>query len=289
MLVRADVVTLAPALALALLLAEAPRQRRLAAIALASALGLLALSPWALRNLRQFGAPHFTAAEWPAADGHPLPTAAIGWMRTWADGAPGDGELAGLIYFNRPLSASLITPKRVDGSTERAALSALFSDYNRERLSPSVDNGFSRLARARFAQHPLRTLITLPLRRLGALYRPPPNGDYPLRVGFLGLPRDRATLFGAWNAAALALSVLGLALLATATDERRRLAWVIAIAIASRTALHLFAVPMYVCQRYLIEVYPLLLGLAAVALTAFAAQLRTRFHPRSQRPRLNDN
>lgn len=278
MLVRADLITIAPALFVALLFAGAPLRKRLTACALCLALGLCALAPWMARNLARFGAPHLTAAEWPGASGEPLPTGPVAWMRTWADGAPGDGDVAGLIYFGRPLSPSLITPKMVDSAAERAQLTDLFAAYDRERLSPSVDAGFRALASARTARHPLRTFVTLPLARLVALYRPPPSGDYPLRVGFLDLPRSRAALFGAWNGSTLLLALGGFTLLLL-SGERRRLAWLFAIAIGSRTALHLFAVPMYVCQRYLIEVYPLLLGLAAIALVESAAWIRARRAP----------
>lgn len=260
-LVRADAIAAAPALGLALFFAAASLRRRAQALALATAAWCATVAPWALRNLDRFDAIHLFAAEWPTLDGRALPTGMLAWMRTWAAGRPGDSNLASAVSFNVGIPLGALHRPMYDSSDERARLEEIISRYNRERLSPAVDEDFRALADERFRSAPLRWLVTLPARRFVELYRAPRRGDFPMRAGFLGLPTTRPA-FDVWNLSVYLFALLGAAAL---WRRERKLLAVLAAAIGTRTLLHLWAVPPFVCQRYLVEVIPLFVALAACA------------------------
>ncbi len=232
LLVRADMISLIPAL----LVLVWRRWSRIGLILLAA--GLM-IAPWAVRNLIQFGHPHIAATEWPAQDGQPLPTGPMQWMRTWAAGRPGDGDLSSRFVFRQPA-----TPQDLRPVTR---------------------------------QHPFRTFVTLPLLRAGRLFDSPPRGDYPIRVRFLGLPQSRHLLFDFANWFVYLLAAPGMVVL---WRRHRQLAIAVAAAVAGRTALHMWAVPTFVCQRYLIEVMPLLLFLDVVAIDGLFAAAKNEYRRR---------
>jgi hypothetical protein len=274
MLVRADMVTLVPAV-VCLLWTRAPAIRdRATTIGLALAAAALVLLPWAIRNTIQFGAPHVTAAEWPTQDGEPLPTGPMTWMRTWAAGRPGDGDLSGNFVFRAATGANDIRPIMYDTSQERGELASILEQYRREGLSPNVDARFVHLARQRIKQHPFRVFVVLPVMRAVRLFAAPPRGDYPIRVSFLGLPNHWHEVFDTANWAIYALAIGGLVILWR--RPRRDLAVAIVVAVGARTMLHMWAVPTFVCQRYLIEVMPLLLLLATLSVEWILDRLMSR-------------
>lgn len=263
-LVRADMITLVPALAILSWNGARPVSARIGS--LAAMLGAMALvvAPWAIRNQLRFGAPFLTATEWPAQDGDPLPTGPMQWMRTWAAGRPGDGDLSGLFVFKAPFEPQdVVRPVMYDSAQERATLVSILTDYRQHGLTPAVDARFVELARSRARRHPWRVFVALPIARAVRLYSPPPSGDYPIRVGFLGLPRYRRQIFGVANAILYALAFGGAAVLWRERRHRQLLAALLA-AVACRTGLHMWAVPTFVCQRYLVEVIPLLIVLSVI-------------------------
>jgi hypothetical protein len=261
-LVRVDLITVAPSVALAIYFSAEPLRRRVLALALAAATACVAIAPWALRNLHRFDTLHVTAAEWPAQDGRELPTGMIAWMRTWSTGAAGEAEMAGAVVFGRNLELKMVRRAMFDSAAERTRLEALLARYNTEWLSPAVDGEFRALAADRFHAAPLRWLVTLPARRFLELYRAPRHVEFPLRVGFLGLPRLRP-VFDVWNVV-MYLGALAGAIALWRMGQRKLLA-VLGAAIVARTLLHLWAVPPFVSQRYLVEVVPLFLALGACA------------------------
>src|SRR6266511_4115669 len=156
LLVRADMISLIPAL----LVLVWRRWSRIGLILLAA--GLM-IAPWAVRNLIQFGHPHIAATEWPAQDGQPLPTGPMQWMRTWAAGRPGDGDLSSRFVFRQPATPQDLRPVMYDSAAEHAELVSILDDYRRRGLDATVNERFVALARQRTRQHPFRTFVTLPL------------------------------------------------------------------------------------------------------------------------------
>ncbi|HEY3353153.1 MAG TPA: hypothetical protein VGQ83_07905 [Polyangia bacterium] len=270
-LVRADAVTLVPAVVVGLWFVPAPRRwLALGAFGVAAA---LVFAPWPVRNLRRFGAPHPVGAEWLSAAGAELPTGAVQWMRTWCSMAPGESLLN--LWFVSGVGVNLrhpdtIKPAMFDGAVERARLLHLLDLYNHERFSKDVDRGFARLARERARRAPVRTFVVLPAKRLVALWSAVPEHELPMTSKLLDLPRRRF-VFGRWNVAAYLLAAVGAVALARRRGAGRRLLLVCGCAIAVRSVFHSFAVPHAATQRYVVEVLPLVIVLAACGLAALAA------------------
>src|SRR5581483_4608420 len=89
-LVRADALTFAPGVAIALAAMDAPPRRRLAALGAFGAAAIVAFSPWPLRNLARFGAAHPFSSTWRQMDGTPLGDGTMEWTRTWSSSQPGE-------------------------------------------------------------------------------------------------------------------------------------------------------------------------------------------------------
>jgi hypothetical protein len=273
-LVRADAFLMAPAAALAIWSATRSVRARAAALAACTLAALVVFAPWPIRNLRETGGLHPLGAEFSSVDGRPYAHGLIRWMRTWADGSPYDGDFTARLYFMVPIDSAHVTDKEVDDVPERAQLLELLGKHDFE--SDEADRAFSALAEQRTRRHPLRTFVELPLRRLGRLYLPATSGDYPFLVSWLGQPRGRAA-FAVFDGLVYALALAG-AVLLWRDRERRRIGAILLTAIVARSLVHTFAVPMFVSQRYLVEVYPLLLALAAVAVERIVARLPSRRH-----------
>jgi hypothetical protein len=256
---------------LAILLGAASLRRRLVALAVCAAAAALVFAPWPLRNHRQFRALHPLAVPWVAQDGKPLPTGWIEWMHTWARGDEGEEYPLYLLARSRPLlptTPAVLMPSMYDSPAEAQRLAELYKRYNVVRLAPDVDAGFRALARERRKRAPLRTWVTLPARRLVAMWRPVPVYDFPVKSTVLDLPQRRGEQ-DRWDSRMLWLAVVGFAVLVAL---RRRsggpaTAAVLATAVVANCLVHVYGHPTPV-QRYLVYTYPLLIGLAAFGLTS---------------------
>ena len=223
---------------------------------------LLVWTPWPLRNVVDFGAPHPAAAEWPAQDGTPLPTGPIHWMRTWSSSAPGEQAFADGIVFAKRCPDHGLLPAMWLGD-DRAELERVATRCHREGLTPSVNEDFERLAERRRAAHPVHVHLTLPVQRLVRLWSPPTEREvHWMHVPEAGLP-SAFWMMQAWYAIIYLGALVGATLL-----WRRHAPFVVAAAavLASRSALHAFAVPHYEGFRYWVETMPLLCVLAGATL-----------------------
>lgn len=280
-LVRADTLTLLPSLALLLFdwRGVSAWRRRLLPVALMLGCAGLVFLPWPARNLARFGAPHPAGARWrtrPA--GTPLPPEPVSWMRTWGDGGEGDGYLDLIFVAGMPLSPAhpgIFMPKMCDGPAQCERTRALYLRHNREGLSPAVRAEFAALAAERAAAHPVRTWILLPLQRVRSLWRPLPEWELPLRAPMLGLPRHRWA-FAVADGVIYALAALGAALLLVSSSNRDGQGRVAAAALALpailRTGMYAYLIPAGINQRYLVEIFPLLIILGVAGLASLRRQ-----------------
>ena len=275
LLTRADTVTLAPAVLLAFHWARGTRGRRLLAMALCGLLALAVFAPWPLRNLARFDQAYPTSWYWRSRWGTPLPMGFIRWARTFCAGRPGESFVDLSISVGSdldPHNDAVLLPWMYDSPQEQQRVAALFAQYNRERLSPAVNAAFSALAAERTRRAPLRTFVELPLRRLLALWSPVPEHELPMRVEFLHLPEQRER-FALFNDFLFAAALLGAARLlwrgrrAAASDPStlygRRLAIMLVSCMVLRSVLLSSLVAIGLTQRHLIEVFPMLITLAA--------------------------
>ena len=274
LLVRSDCLTVVLACAVLIALAgERPARLRLGA---AFVLAWVAVySPWPIRNLRQFGAPHFEATEWLRQDGTPLPTGPIQWMRTWSTGLPGESTFAFCSSSISPFwAASVLRPQMYDDPAERELVTHLLDRCGAAGLTPDINLELESLARSRAHGHPLRSWIVLPLRRMwrtlaAAASRNRPVGPHlalgPARklldvslvaMHWLCIGRGRP---GHWRCESKTVRPLALGL---------------ATVVGARLAIHSFAVPHYAGPRYLVEAVPAMMVFAALAAVALAREVR---------------
>ncbi len=275
-LVRVDALFLLPSLGLALMAARSPlRTRLIAALAFAAAM-VLTFSPWPLRNLGEFGAPHATASRWVKQDGTPQKlTQMERWFRSWASGAPGEAYLQYAVANEQPLDihhAGILLPAMYRDDAERSRIEALFKQYNRTHLTPELDQAFGDLATERARADPLRVYWVLPLLRAFYEWHPMPEYELPVRIGWLGLPRLR-TFYGLFEWLLLALAMFGAVWLWQ--KRQHLLVGLITIAGILRTALPAIFHPFPV-ERYLVEVFPALMALTGVGAAALWERLAKR-------------
>jgi 4-amino-4-deoxy-L-arabinose transferase-like glycosyltransferase len=281
LLIRADAVTLAPPIAVAYLLIDAPLRERIKAAAISAAIALVVFAPWPIRNQLQFGNSHPQATLWRTMDGRPLPNTMVDWERTWASSAPGESylDVAGALDQNLdPNRKGIVMPQMYDDDAERQKIAALFDRYNHERWTPAVTSGFTELANEHRARHPFRFWIVLPILRIYHLYSPVPEWELPMRVKWLGLPANR-WIFGWIHPLLYLFAIAGAVILWRRGDRQRKLAAVLLTWLFARMMLFAFAIPVGTTQRYLIEALPALLVLSAIGidqLLQWPRQKRTR-------------
>lgn len=270
-LVRLDAVTMLPVLLWACAVAPGSRRARVGLGAVVVGVAALVFAPWPIRNYVRFGAPHPAATTWRTAVGKPLGDGPVWWARTWAASGRGDSYFELYFVYEAPIQIARpgVVPERsYDDEAERQEVVKLFTDYNAHGLTDAVDAEFRAVARARLRRHPLRTLLLLPLERIGHLFAGEPEYEMPMRIRWLGLPTLRP-LFGALDLALVLAAAVGCVL---GWRARRRLIAPLLLAIAMRLGIYAFAIPQATTERYLVEAFPLFMILAFVGFDAIAAR-----------------
>jgi hypothetical protein len=210
--------------------------------------------------------------------GDPLPTGVQAWLRTWAVDPRAAADVSWKMTRSTPIQAGALPPEAFDSKAERARVTALLDEYDREGLiGPAVDEGFAEVARARRQRDPFRFFLQLPVHRAYELWiTPVPEWEMPMTAPSLGLPASRERL-SPLNRRTLVFALVGL-LLALALPRTRPIAALAVIAALARTVAVAFVVPGGT-QRYTFELLPLLLVLAALALVGPAELLYRRLRP----------
>jgi len=272
-LTRVDTFTLLPAIVLAL--AWRPSRSALRALVLVGATALVVWLPWPVRNVIQFGHPHFEGTEWLAQDGTPLPSGVMVWMRSWAWGAPGQAYDLFAIANGQPLQIErpgIVLPAMYDDDAEKRDVEDVLRRYNAQKLSPSVDARFIELGRARGRRHPWRQYVVLPWRRLASLWTPIPKYELPIDIDWLGLPKAQKT-YGEIERWVFLASLAGLL---ACWRRHRQILSIAAAAIVGRSLLHATIAHPCPTERYLVECTPFILLAGSIACVEIANFLRPR-------------
>ena len=262
-LVRIDTLFLLPTLLLPVITRGREVLRHLPGVVLAF---VVCFAPWPIRNQISLGHPHPLGGQCDVR-GNAMPhTSFFAWFATWVSR---EDETPPTLYclFRRECVATAKTypPAAFDSPSEREALQALFDLRQREGLSPDVDAGFRRLATERLRRHPLRTVIWLPLKRAFFLWLTPI--DQPLRATSR-LPGPDFLKYVRMPILYIQILILGLGLVglwrAARTSRLRTFAGLAAACLLLRTGA--LAAIGFVENRYVLELFPLLLVLVGVAL-----------------------
>ncbi len=230
------------------------------------ALGLLLpLLPWAARNWITLHKVQFLAARYSQLPGEYVPHGLYGWTDTWLWRFR-DVYLVPWKLDEEELRIEDLPPAAFDNPAERERVAELFERYNdTTTMSPSVDNGFAELARERTARYPLRTYVSIPVKRAWAMWFTPRVEMLPFS-GHLWPPGERweddpvdfsVTIFyGLLNFFYVGLAIAG----AWIARQRPAVAFLV-IFVLLRTAF--FTRVETPEPRYMLECFPALLALAA--------------------------
>jgi hypothetical protein len=238
---------------------------------------MLPLSVWAMRNWRVFHVVQPLAPKYANDPGEPVTYGFNRWFRTWAVGYPATVNVYWQ-YDGSPMDVKYLPARAFDSPEQRAETAAIFAQYNDEDASTApVEAAFARLAEERVRAHPLRYYVELPVaRELDMWFRP--------RIELMRIPLDwwrlrehpwasvLAYALGALNVVYLALAVVGAWMWRRARLGHTAVAWAMGLFVVLRCGLLLTIDNSE--PRYVLECYPVVLLLAAVAVSAFAVRWR---------------
>jgi 4-amino-4-deoxy-L-arabinose transferase-like glycosyltransferase len=270
MLTRPEGIVLALALLVPLAAGERSWRRRLRDLGVALAVCAVAFSPWPVRNLLRFREAHPFATQ---CDKEARPIKHLRFLRWFATWVTSEEQLPKTLWcLYRTNCAPKIQhyPAEAFGSPlERQALERILQAWWLEGNTARVDRMFHHLALYRFVDAPFRTLVKLPAVRAANLWFN--SQEQALRAAGRDAPlpapvsavRPYLNLI-ARGQAILALLGLAVLLLHPRWRGRRRYGLLLAVVLGARTAF--FAYAGLVEGRYMVEVMPVALALAGVAL-----------------------
>jgi hypothetical protein len=242
--------------------------QRLQPTALATAILVLPLLLWGVRNERTMHVFQPLAPRYANDPGEGVPYGFQRWYRTWAI----DFKATVDIYWNydgNPLNLADLPSRAFDDAQQFTQTLTLFAQYNDETSStPAFDAAFARIAAERISAHPFRYYVALPLARdLNMWLRP--------RTELMKLPIDWwnirlhpkrslfAIAYALLNAAYLALAFLG--------ALRWRKLGINPIAVSMLTFIALRFLLLLTLDnsepRYTLEAFPIIILLAGFAIT----------------------
>lgn len=241
---------------------------KLALAGLWMGVGLLAvLAPWASRNARTLGRVEFLAPRYAESYGDFIPVGFHAWTRTWMVRFRDAYAVTWKLGKER-ISIASLPDSAFDSEAERARVSTLFEQYNRDlNISPLLDRDFAKLADERTARRPLRTYIFIPLSRALRIWFTPRIELLPYS-GRLLPPgeqwRNNPADFGVTAGYAI-LNMIFVGLACVGAWRCRRLP-VVALVLTFLVVRTAFLTQLHTVEpRYVIVCYPAILALAAAA------------------------
>ncbi len=245
---------------------RADRKHTVFAGLLVLVVALAPLIPWTYRNWKTFDRFQPLAPRYASDLDEFTPLGYNHWVRTWM------AEYVSVedIYWQMPgtdVDVNLLPERAYDTPAEEARTRQLFADYEtRTAIWPELDQQFEQLARQRVSRHPFRYYVQLPILRIIDMWFRPRTETLPLDSRWWQGYEDDF-----WNSAKpAALALINLAYVALAIAgcflrPRPRYLFVVVSYLLVRTAfLGTLENPE---TRYTLECYPLVISLAAIAIS----------------------
>jgi 4-amino-4-deoxy-L-arabinose transferase-like glycosyltransferase len=148
---------------------------RLARAGILLAVGvLIPLVPWAARNWITLHKVQFLTERYFDLGGSEIPVGFYAWTHTWMYSYDDVDTIMNRLE-QEPLKIEYFPAYAFDSPEERARVEALLADQDNDSFmfSPEADAQFSEIARERTARDPWRTYVTVPFRRVLALWFTP--------------------------------------------------------------------------------------------------------------------
>ena len=239
---------------------------------------VLPLLPWAARNSYSLHRVQFLAPRYVQLSTDFVPRGFYTWTKTWLVRFR-DVYLVPWKLGDEPIRVDDLPAKAFDSAEERARVAALLEQYNATlSMTPELDRQFGELARERAGRHPLRTYAWIPLERSATLWFTPriellPYSGrlWPLAQQWEEDPVDFSVTvgFGLLNYLYVALALAGAWLAGPQRDpEESQARWALALVVAFILVRTAFLTQVETPEpRYVLECFPALLALAALAWT----------------------
>lgn len=247
----------------ALILAYKKGSRAIATGAvLASAIALLPLIPWTIRNWRAFHEFQPLTPFSATMPGEFVPHGFQRWSRTWI----ADYSSLEDVWFKvegSEVTIGDLPPRAWDDEAQRQQTDQLLQAYvaDDNRVSPELDAQFQSLARERIHRHPLRYYFGLPFMRAADLWMRPRTEMLPIDPHWWRLSEDDPPQF--WSAVALGAVNFFLIVAALVALLRHKVAYAglfIVFALSRTAFLAWMPNPE---PRYVLECYPAMLAVAS--------------------------
>jgi hypothetical protein len=256
--------------------------RKLLGRAVLMGLGLLVgLLPWAARNWRTLHEVQFLAPRYAELPGEFVPRGFYSWTRTWM-WRYRDAYQVVWKLDSEPLRMDDFPAAAFDSPEERSRVAAVLAKYDETlTLTPQMDAAFARLARERTRRRPLRTWLGVPCKRAAAMWFTP-------RVELLPVSGKLWPVGKAWDEGpgeflvAASFGLLNFLFVGLALAGLWRVKWnsgilLLVLFILLRTA---FLTGIETAEpRYVLECFPALLALAALAWASRPARAAAEARP----------
>jgi hypothetical protein len=189
--------------------------RSLVPVAAATFILLLPLALWGARNYRVFHLFQPLAPRYANDPGELVPLGFQRWYRTWAIDFQSTVDTY-WAYDGSTMSTGDLPSRAFDSPAQRAATQSLFDTYNlNTSASPALDAGFSSIATARIAAHPVRFYLLLPAARVLDMFLRPRTELMRLPIDWWNWHRHPGAstfelFYAVLDAAYLALALVGI-------------------------------------------------------------------------------
>ncbi len=249
-----------PALLLTLMRRKEPIRVRGGVKRMVAVCVLLAMMPfaaWTWRNWSTFQVFEPLAPRYATDPGESTQAGWVSWVKTWCL----DFISTYQVYWNVPgdtLDVSKLPARAFDSPEQYAETAALALDYNNNGgiLTPEIDARFAKLARERYAAHPLRSHVLLPMGRVLDMWLRPRVENLPIDLDWWVYNHHYAETRFSWfyaglNAFYLVLGIAGLCLrpknVAVAAGIHRAAQRAVADGGSTGSTLHARVLPHAVC------------------------------------------
>jgi len=235
---------------------------------------IVPLIPWAVRNFVTLHEVQFLAPKNSNLPGELVPYGFMAWEKTWLFRMK-DCYLAPWKLNSESIDVDTLPARAFDSPEEKRRVAEILEQYNNDlTLTAEEDAAFGQLARERTARHPLRTYLWLPLLRAAILWFTPRIELLPVAGHVFPLaqmreddPVDQEVTSGLFvlNVVYVVLGIWGAIKLWKWSVAARSAVSLLLLYIVVRTA---FLTSLETPEpRYVLECFPALIALGAVALS----------------------
>jgi len=238
--------------------------RNFQAATLVTVIAIAPLVPWAIRNWNVFHRLQPLAPRYANEEDEFVPMGFNRWIKTWIADYASTEE----IYWGVPgseIDSAKLPSRAFDSPRQQTETTALISDYNQAlHIGPDLDKRFQALATQRIHSHPLRYYISLPLLRILDMWLRPRTEMLPCDTRWWEFNDDVQ-----WSVLAVVFGIINLCyflsgLVGSLYARRLRLIGLLVLFVVLRSVfLGTLENPE---PRYTLEMYPVVIVLAAFAL-----------------------